>query len=158
MGAKQIEYEYAIDIICGNVAAEDVPVMFREKAQALAEAPAQLLEYAQNKKWEEIKALRDSKETAGCPFKDRVIDSDERSVTKINTAVQAAQIYGEDFSIDWTMQDNSVMTLNYTEMLSVPLALAEWSNYLHQKARKIKEQIYAENDIAAIMAIGWDKE
>lgn len=150
-----MEYEYAIKIICNKMTLEDVPIMFREKTQNLVADPAQLLEYSKTKKWNEIKTIRDTKETSGCPFKGSVLDSDERSVTKINTAVQSAQIYGENFSIDWTMQDNSVITLTYEDMLAVPLALASWSNYLHQHARGLKAQIDSATTIQDVLAVEW---
>lgn len=151
--------EYAVLVKSGTLALENVPIRFRHDAEALLENNlAAVIDYARQEKWSEIKAIRDSKETSGCPFKGSVIDSDERSVTKINTAVQSAQVYGEGFSIDWTMQDNSVMTLSYADMLSVPLALAAWSNYLHQHARQVRVQIDAAEGVADIMAIGWGEE
>lgn len=152
------EYEYALCVAIGTKTINEVPVMFRAPAQTLLEDESKMLSYARNKKWSEIKGIRNSKETSGCPFKGSVLDSDERSVTKINTAVQSAQVYGEGFSIDWTMQDNSVMTLDYNDMLSVPLALAAWSNYLHQHARKIKTQIEITENIADIMNINWGED
>lgn len=154
-----MEYKYAVDVILGEIDLKDVPIMFREKTSDLLDNfPEKVLQYAQNLKWAEIKSTRDAKEVSGCPFKGSILDSDERSVTKINTAVNAAQVYGEGFVINWTMQDNSVMALTYEDMLAVPLALATWSNYLHQKARSIYEEIYNSDDVISVMKIGWGED
>lgn len=150
-----MECDYAIKVLCGEMSIDDVPIMFKEKAKYYVEHPEDVINEARSKKWDEIKAIRNSKETSGCPFKGSVIDSDERSVTKINTAVQTAMVVGESFTIDWTMQDNSVMTLTYSDILSIPVALAAYSNYLHEHARVIREKIYSTNEVPAVMAIDW---
>lgn len=150
-------YEYAIKIIIGEFKdINEVPIRFRKDVQKLVEENSNdIVEYAKEVKWNAIKNLRDSIESSGCPFNGSILDSDERSVIKLNSAVQSAQVYGENFSIDWTMQDNSVMTLSYADMLAVPLALASWSNYLHQYARELKEQINSATTVQEVMAVEW---
>lgn len=95
-------------------------------------------------KWKEIKEARDAAEQSGCPYMGKVLDSDSISVQRINTAVQAAQVAAtqkQDFAIDWTMQDNTIVTMSIADVLGMPVALATYSNALHEKARSLRERL-----------------
>lgn len=150
-----MEFEYAINLALGLVKVENIPVMFREKASQL-QGTEELLEYVRNKQWEEIKKDRDYAETSGLPFKDKVLDYDMRSAFKLDIAMESAKQIGDKFSIDWTMQDNTVMTLTYTDLLSIPLIAANYSNELHKKARQYRDKIYNLTDIKEITGIKWE--
>lgn len=113
------------------------------------------IEEVRQAKWEEIKAKRDTEEQAGCPYMGSVLDSDSLSVQRINTAVQAAQVVGESFAVDWTMQDNTVVHMTYADVLGMPAALAVFSNDLHQKARGLRDQINAAETVEEVEAITW---
>ena len=105
--------------------------------------------------WARIKAERDRREQAGAPYLGKVLDSDEKSVTRISIAVQAAQAAisaGTAFSLDWTMQDNSVMTMTAAEVVGMSVALATHSNGLHLAARSVHEKILAATDAAGVEA------
>lgn len=94
--------------------------------------------------WSTVKTARDAAEQAGCPYMGKMLDSDSISVQRINTAVQAAQVAAaqkQAFSIDWTMQDNIVITMSIQDVLGMPVALAAYSNQLHEKARQCRENI-----------------
>ena len=103
-----MEFEYAIKLALGITALEDIPIMFRDKASDLQNTE-ELLEYVRSKQWEEIKVNRDNAETSGLPFKDKILDYDMRSAFKLDIAMETAKQVGEGFSIDWTMQDNTVV-------------------------------------------------
>jgi len=151
----KMEFEYAIKLALGITALEDIPIMFRDKASDLQNTE-ELLEYVRSKQWEEIKVNRDNAETSGLPFKDKILDYDMRSAFKLDIAMETAKQVGEGFSIDWTMQDNTVMTLTYSDLLSIPLIAANYSNELHKKARIYRDKIYNETDIKAIAKIKWE--
>lgn len=109
-------------------------------------------------KWSEIKALRDKIEQSGCPFKDTFIDSDLISVSRINVAciaAQAALTSGQEFSIDWTMKDNSTRKLTAVEVIEMSSALASWSNTCHEKGRLLREQIEAATTVEDLEKIKW---
>lgn len=96
-------------------------------------------------KWNEVKIARDTAEQAGCPYMNSVLDSDNISVQRISIAVQAAQqavaAGAKDFTLDWTMQDNSVIAMTAEQVIGMSAALAVYSNQLHEKARQIRETI-----------------
>lgn len=117
--------------------------------------PEPTIEEVKQAKWEEIKARRDAEEQSGCPYMGSVLDSDSLSVQRINTAVQAAQVVGESFAVDWTMKDNTVIHMTYPDVLGMPAALAVFSNQLHMKAREKRDQINAAETIEEVNAIEW---
>lgn len=96
-------------------------------------------------KWQEIKTARDAAEQAGCPYMGKAIDSDQLSVQRVSIAVQAAQAAigagAENFTIDWTMQDNTITTMTAEQVIGMSAALAAYSNALHAKARQLRAEI-----------------
>lgn len=119
------------------------------------EEPTPTLDEVKAARWKAIRQDRDNAEQAGCPYMDSVLDSDSLSVQRINTAVQAAQVIGESFAVDWTMQDNSVIHMTYADVLGMPAALAAFSNELHTKARGLRERIEAAETVEEVNAIVW---
>lgn len=107
------------------------------------EIPFDLESYKLQKK-AEINNIRNMKENSGFTYLDKVFDSDDKSVLRIYGANDLAIKCKESntpFKIEWTCQDNTQITLNADEMMGVPVALAQFSNALHQKASDIKEAI-----------------
>lgn len=145
-----------VNTVEGNYYLED----YKEDEQGrmmliVRQMPAPSLEEVRQAKWEQIKAVRNKAEQSGCPYMGSVLDSDSLSVQRINTAVQAAQVIGEAFVVDWTMQDNTVVHMTYADVLGMPTALAVFSNELHMKARELREQINAAESIEEVNAINW---
>lgn len=145
-----------VNTVEGNYYLED----YQEDEQGrmmliVRQMPEPSLEELKKEKWEEIKKYRDAEEQSGCPYMGSVLDSDSLSVQRINTAVQAAQVVGESFAVDWTMKDNTVIHMTYTDVLGMPAALAIFSNLLHVKAREKREQINAAETIEEVNAIEW---
>ncbi len=109
-------------------------------------------------RWNEIKAERDLRETAGFPYLGKIIDSDPRSAQRITTAVQAAQAaagVGAPFEIEWTTQDSTGLSLDAPGMMGMPVALAIFANSLHQTARTLRTEIDDAETIEAVKAIAW---
>jgi hypothetical protein len=106
----------------------------------------------------QINSRRNTIEQEGFTYLGKVIDSNSASITRITVAVQAAQVAmaaGVPFSVDWTCQDNSVLTMTAQEILGIPAALAIFDNDLHQKARSKKILIDAATTQAEVEAITW---
>lgn len=119
---------------------------------------ARTIEEVQDRRWSEIKQHRDLLESSGFPFAGKTLDSDTRSVQRINTAVQAAQAAlsaGEPFDIVWTCADNTTIALDGIAMLGAPVALAVYADQLHQTAKTLRAQIYAATSVEAVAAVEW---
>lgn len=130
------------------------PIALTPPSPTLAESKASLLAA--------ITVERDRREEAGFPYMDRVLDSTPISVQRITAAAlgaQAALAANEDFTVDWTCADNSVLTLDARTMMAMPLALSQYSATLHAHARSLKAAVEVATDKAALAAIdiqaGW---
>lgn len=149
-------YDYALQVLNEEITIDEVPIRFRDLVTNLMQDMDNILGYARNKKWEEIKAARDNAETAGLPFNGSVLDYDMRSAFKLEIAKQAGEVVGDTFVINWTMQDNTVQQLTLADLQNIPILASQYSNNLHVKARKYRELIYSKTDIKEILAIKWE--
>lgn len=156
-----MEFEYALMLVMGIKQINDIPIMFRAKAQELQDS-VELLQYAKNKQWNMIKEKRNEVEQAGLPFKGKVLDYDMLSVIRLNQAkdglnalINNGTMTRDKAVIDWTMQDNTVMQLTIDDLESIPIYAVQYSNELHQKARKLRDMIDNAKDIKSILAINW---
>ncbi len=105
--------------------------------------------------WARCRQKRDQLEASGFPYLGHPMDSDQRAVQRINTAVQAAQAalgMGYPFAIGWTCMDGHVLDLDAAGMMGMPVALAMYANGLHLAARAYKDRI-AVADLAELAAI-----
>jgi len=105
--------------------------------------------------WSKVKAARDAAIRGSFTWDGSVFDSNETSQRQIQGAVQLAQLAGTGFSIDWTLQDNSVRTLTSTEMIQVGIALGTWVQTNFTKGISLREQINAATDAASVQAVTW---
>ena len=156
-----MEFEYALMLVMGIKQINDIPIMFRAKAQELQDS-VELLQYAKDKQWNIIKEKRNEVEQAGLPFKGKVLDYDMLSVIRLNQAkdglnalINNGTMTKDKAVIDWTMQDNTVMKLTIDDLESIPIYAVQYSNELHQKARKLRDMIDNAKDIKSILAINW---
>jgi hypothetical protein len=120
--------------------------------------PVRTLQEVKLDKRQQINSIRDNLEQGGFPYADKIIDSNPVSVQRITVAVQAAQAAvgaGQPFAIDWTCQDNSVLSLDAFGMMGMPVALALYAKELHETARDRKDQIEAAASIEAVEAVEW---
>ncbi|WP_298563121.1 DUF4376 domain-containing protein [uncultured Phascolarctobacterium sp.] len=157
-------YEYAIKVKTGIVKLSDIPVRFRNSVESLLNNNNDLVNYLRDAKWQEIKQERDYLEKSGVPFKGSVLDYDMLSVIRLTQAKDALQeainlgkITEAEATVEWTMQDNSTMELSLSDLQMIPLVASNYSNELHQKSRKYREQIEGSSDISFINNIKWEK-
>lgn len=109
-------------------------------------------------RWAEVKRHRNLLEASGFPYLGKVLDSDERSVQRITTVVQAAQAAlgaSVPFSIVWTCADNSSLALDAVAAMGMPVALAQYADQLHQTAKTLRAQIDAATTVPQVEAITW---
>jgi hypothetical protein len=106
-------------------------------------------------KWAEMKARRDQEEHGGFYWDGSLFDSDLASQSKIIGAVQLANLHQSSFSIDWTLADNTVRTLDAADMNAVGVAMAQHVNAQHVTARAVRQAIEAAATIEEVQAIAW---
>lgn len=118
---------------------------------------------AQADKWGQAKTLRDAHIEAGCnvPGIGR-FDTDETARMNVTGAVTGAMIaaqQGKPFSVPWKLADNTLVTLDGSQMIAVGLAVLNWVSSCHAHSQQIGAAIMAAQDHAALDAIdltaGW---
>lgn len=115
-----------------------------------AEEPIEIL---RERKIMELKRQRDSKEVEPIEYKGNLYDYDEKARDRINAAIIALSLQGEDASIDWTTADNQDVKVTANDLRMVIAAVAVRSNALHTAYRKAKEQVEAAQNKADIEKI-----
>ncbi len=158
-----MKYKYAKEIILGEKTFDDIPILYKKQVNALInDNMDELIAKCKEEKWEEIKKARNTQEQSGLPFKDSVLDYDLISVTRLTQArdglkeaIDKNLLSESDASVVWTMQDNSTMVLSYDDLKSIPLIAINFSNYLHEKARELREQISAATTVEEIYSLKW---
>ena len=123
--------------------------------------PSKTLEELKDSAWQRFKTQRDTLEQSGVPYLNKVIDSDPVSVQRIAIAVQAAQAAisaGVEFTLDWTCADNTVLTMTAEQVVGMSVALAQYSDSLHQTARGLRERIEKAETVEELAAIVWPEQ
>ena len=105
--------------------------------------------------WVAIKAARDAAEFGGFTWDGSTFDSDLTSQSRIQGAVQLAGLDPANFSLDWTLADNSVRTLSAAQMTAVGAALGVHVAAQHALGRTLRSQIEAATTAAEVDAVAW---
>lgn len=117
------------------------------------------LDTAKAAAWEAIKLQRGKVEKGGFEWSGYKFDSDAVSQQRIQGAVQLAQMALAAnvvaWSIDWTLFDNSVVTLDATDMVNVGLALGMHVSTVFNISRELREQIYSASTLQSLNTIKW---
>lgn len=107
---------------------------------------------------DEVNAWRNSKEFAPFAWQGMVFDADADAQRRLQLAALSAQqsvMAGTqpEPAIDWTLADNTTVTLTATQLLAAAQAMGSSINAAHQAARTIKMQIEAASTAEQLMAI-----
>jgi hypothetical protein len=116
------------------------------------------LEQAKLSRWNRIIAIRDGLELKGFSYLGKNFDSDQRSTLRLFGAAQAAvaaKILNQEFSVDWTTADNTVITLSREEMIAAPAAMAVRVSEIHLQARELKERLDMAGSIVEVQSVLW---
>lgn len=100
-----------------------------------------------------LKRQRDTAEVEPITYNGNSFDYDEKARDRINAAIIALSLQGEDASIDWTTADNADVKVTANDLRMVIAAVAVRSNALHTAYRKAKEQVEAAQSKADIEKI-----
>lgn len=109
-------------------------------------------------KWNEIKVERERLEQAGVPYLGKTLDSDAISIRRMAVAVQAAQaaiVANTPFMLNWTMKDNTVVTMDAEQIVGMSVALLQYLDSLHQISRALRMQIEAAETAEQVANIQW---
>ena len=109
-------------------------------------------------KWEDIKLARDAAIHAPLATPYGMFDADAASGFKITQAVLLANNLtdmGQPVEIDFTLADNSTVTLSASQMIQVGLLLGGREQQLRARATAIRVQIYAATSQTQLDAMGW---
>lgn len=117
----------------------------------------QPLDEARASRWTEALAYRNARQEAGCatPLGRVQTDADsQRKITVAVTAAIAAQASGAQFPpIDWTMEDNSIVSHDAPALIAMGMAVAAYLNACQEAGNAIRAAIDAATDAAAVAAI-----
>jgi hypothetical protein len=105
-------------------------------------------------RWELIKKARNDAEFGGFLWDGSRFDSDQISQQRIQGMVQIANL-DSSMSMDWTLADNSVRTLNSEQGIALGLALAAHVNEQHVKARTLRVAIDSATSAEQVAAVVW---
>ena len=111
-------------------------------------------------KWAQIKRDRDEAEFGGFTWNGSLFDSDAISQSRIQGAVQLASIAlanNQTVVQEWTTADNSVVSLNATDLLNLGLQLGLFVNKVHEYGRVLRARIDAADSILDVQKVLWDE-
>lgn len=111
------------------------------------------LEVIKQRKIAELKYQRDKAEVQPIEYNGNLYDYDEKARDRINAAIIALSLQGEDASIDWTTADNQDVKVTANDLRMVIAAVAVRSNTLHMAYRKAREQVEATSTAEEVEAV-----
>lgn len=100
-----------------------------------------------------LKRQRDTAEVEPIEYNGHSFDYDDKARDRINAAIIALSLQGEDASIDWTTADNQDVKVTANDLRMVIAAIAVRSNALHTAYRAAKEKVEAAQNKADIEKI-----
>ena len=110
-------------------------------------------------KWSEIKLAREQAESAGYIVEGfGTFDSDPEARANITGSVTAAliaKLNNAPFQVNWTLADNSVVTLDADGMVLAGLEGLQHINKCHEQSRKLRVLIENANDAEELARVVW---
>lgn len=100
-----------------------------------------------------LKRQRDTAEVEPIEYNGHSFDYDDKARDRINAAIIALSLQGEDASIDWTTADNQDVKVTANDLRMVIAAVAVRSNALHTAYRAAKEKVEAATTAAEVEAV-----
>lgn len=100
-----------------------------------------LLNVYKDMKIQELKAQWYSKEIESIEYNDNKYDYDQKSQTRIMSAITALTVEGKSAYLMWTTADNNSVKVKVSDLKSIISLGAQRSDMLHGLYNKYKEQI-----------------
>lgn len=111
------------------------------------------LEVIKQRKITKLKYQRDKAEVEPIEYNENTFDYDDKARDRINAAIIALSLQGNDASIDWTTADNQDVKVTANDLRMVIAAVAVRSNTLHMAYRKAREQVEAASTAEEVEAV-----
>lgn len=119
--------------------------------------PSTELEEAKAIRWWQLRMQRDAGINGGFELPGvGVFDSDLNSRTLLTGAVLLAQMAaaaGQPYSVDWTLKDNAVVTLDASDVIAAGIALGNHVAAWHEAGRVARAAIEAAESVEAVNAV-----
>lgn len=115
--------------------------------------PQPSLDDIKEEKIAELKHARDIEEVADIEVNGHVFDYDENARERINAAIIALEL--TQGTITWTLADNTDTDVTAQDLKYVIAMVAQRSNSLHIKYRKLKEQVLSAQTAEQVDRIIW---
>ena len=90
-----------------------------------------------------LKRQRDTAEVEPITYNGHSFDYDDKARDRINAAIIALSLQGEDASIDWMTADNQDVKVTANDLRMIIASVAARSNKLHTAYRAAKAQVEA---------------
>ena len=111
------------------------------------------LEVLRQRKIAELKYQRDKAEVQPIAYNGHSFDYDDKARDRINAAIIALSLQGEDASIDWTTADNQDVKVTADDLRMIIASVANRSNALHVAYRAAKDKVEAATTVAEVEAV-----
>ncbi|MGX9773399.1 DUF4376 domain-containing protein [Janthinobacterium aestuarii] len=108
--------------------------------------------------WARIKLAREAAELSDFTCAGLRYQADKARITGAAHMALLAQVAGLPYSIDWTLSDNTTVTLDAAGMIAVGAALVAQVSGAFAIARGLRELIATEETIGQLEAIVWPVE
>lgn len=115
--------------------------------------PAPALDELKAAKIAELKAQRDTAEVQPIEYNGMEYDYDTNARERINAAIIALDVAGNNVSIEWTLANNTTAMVTADDLRKVVAAVAMRSNSLHIAYRQAKEKVEAAQTVEELQAI-----
>lgn len=153
------DFKHRYDSDMGAIVATDVPTIPTPPFIYWDEHVGQWidprdLEQHKLDKWQELKANRDAEEFSSFTWDGNEFQCDDLSQRRLQGAILQASL-DDAVSIEWTLLDNSAITLSALQLTQVGMALAAHVDACHIKARGLRVQVDAATSLTDLNAINW---
>lgn len=100
-----------------------------------------------------LKIQRDNAEVQPIEYKSNLYDYDEKARDRINAAIIALELQGEEATIEWTTADNEDAVVTAQDLRMIISSVAARSNKLHTAYRAAKAQVEAAGTVDEVRAV-----
>lgn len=103
-----------------------------------------------------LKIQRDNLEVEPIIYNGHLYDYDSKARDRINAAIIALELQGEETTIEWTTADNADTPVTANDLKMIIAAVAVRSNKLHTAYRVSKEKVEAATTAAEVEAVTFE--